>query len=223
MTDPEPVRERLVKAAFELFEEHGYDATSVGDVAARARVGRTTLFRQFGSKEALVFPDHDSLMQRCQERLSAAGPASMPAAVIDSAYLVLDHYLAEDELARSRYRLTSSVPALRDHEIATVSKYVRLFTKHLQAVSPDDSADQLRAELFSHAVVAAHNHVLRRWLRGEIDDARHELTTAMDTARVLLRPSDDLESSSAVVILSTTRPIESVLPQLRQAIEDLDH
>ena len=222
MPDPEPVRERLVKAAFELFEERGYDATSVGDVAERAQVGRTTLFRQFGSKEALVFPDHDSLMQGCREKLSAAGAGSVPASVIDSAYLVLDHYLAEDELARSRYRLTSSVPTLRDHEIATVSKYVRLFTKHLQAASPADVADQLRAELFSHAVVAAHNHVLRRWLRGEIDDARHELTMAMETARVLMRPSDGPDSPSAVVVLSTNRSIESVLPQLRQAIDDLD-
>ncbi|WP_207843723.1 TetR/AcrR family transcriptional regulator [Williamsia soli] len=222
MPDQEPVRERLVKGALELFEERGYDATSVGDVAARAQVGRTTLFRYFGSKEALVFPDHDLLMQQCQDRLSAAGPSSMSVAVTDCARIVLDHYLAEDKLARSRYRLTSSVPALRDHEIATVSRYVRLFTKYLQSASPDDAAGQLRAELFSHAVVAAHNHVLRRWLRGEINDARHELTTAMETAQVLLRPSDDLDSSSAVVILSTNRSIESLLPQLRQALDDLE-
>src|ERR1043165_2974344 len=64
MPDLPSTRERLVSAAFELFEERGYEATSVDDIATRAGVGRTTAFRQFGSKEALIFPDHEALLRR---------------------------------------------------------------------------------------------------------------------------------------------------------------
>jgi len=220
MPAAEPTRERLIRAAFELFDERGFAATSVDDIAERAQVGRTTLFRQFGSKEGLVFPDHDALLGRADERLAAAKPEAMPTAVIDVASSVFDHYLNEGELARLRYRLTRSVPALRDYETATVSKYARLFARHLRGASPGDPASELRAELFSHAVVAAHNVVLRRWLRDEAQRPRQELADAMTLTLPILRGDD--APSAAVVVLSTTQSINSVLPHLREAIERLE-
>lgn len=221
MSDLTSTRERLIKAAFALFDERGFAETSVDDIAERAQVGRTTLFRQFGSKEGLVFPGHDGLLERAQERLSATRPESMPTAIIEVATSVFDHYLAEADLARARYRLTGSVQALRDYETATMSRYVRLFARHLRASSADDPKDQLRAELFAHAVVAAHNFVLRRWLRGEAQHPRQELAEAMTSTLPILRGNDS--SSSAVVILSTSQPISAVLPHLRDAVERLGH
>jgi AcrR family transcriptional regulator len=212
-------RQRLARAAFALFEEHGYDATSVDDIAARAKVGRTTLFRHFGSKEAIVFPDHDSLLQSAHSHLAGTDPEMMPSAVIDVARSVFDSYLTEGELAQARYRLTRTVPALRDYEVATVSKYVRLFNRHLQPTTNDSTA-QLRHEIFAHAVVAAHNHVLRRWLRGDITDAHQEFSDAMATARTVLQNATDT-TTSAVVILSTNQPLDSIVPRLRDAIGDL--
>ena len=219
MPAAESTRQRLARAAFALFEEHGYDATSVDDIAARAKVGRTTLFRHFGSKEAIVFPDHDSLLQSAHSHLAGTDPETMPSAVIDVARSVFDSYLTEGELAQARYRLTRTVPALRDYEVATVSKYVRLFNRHLQPTTNDSTA-QLRHEIFAHAVVAAHNHVLRRWLRGDITDAHQEFTDARATARTVLQNATDT-TTSAVVILSTNQPLDSIVPRLRNAIGDL--
>ena len=220
MPQAETTRQRLARAAFALFEEHGYDATSVDDIAARAKVGRTTLFRHFGSKEAIVFPDHDSLLQSAHGHLAGSDPETMPSAVIDVARSVFDSYLTEGELAQARYRLTRTVPALRDYEVATVSKYVRLFNRHLQPTTNDSTA-QLRHEIFAHAVVAAHNHVLRRWLRGDITDAHQEFTDAMTTARTVLQISANDSTTSAVVILSTNQPLDSILPRIQDAIGDL--
>ncbi|MGB3485183.1 MAG: TetR family transcriptional regulator [Mycobacterium sp.] len=220
MSAPVSARERLIKAAFELFDERGFAETSVDDIAERARVGRTTLFRHFGSKEGLVFPDHDELLARAQERLSVARPETMPTAVIEVATSVFDHYLAEAELAQARYRLTRSVPALRDYETATVSRYVRLFARHLRTSSPPDPKGQLRAELFAHAVVAAHNFVLRRWLRDETQHPQQELAEALAATLPVVRGTE--ASSSAVVILSTSQPISTVLPHLRDAVESLE-
>lgn len=188
MTEAGSTRERLVAAAFSLFEERGYDGASVDDIAARAGVGRTTAFRQFGSKEAMIFFDHELLLHRAEERLSDAPIHAISAEVIASANLVFEHYLAEGERARSRYQLTSSVPALRHFEITTVSRYVRLFARHLRnEVAEGNWTDELRAELFAHAVVAAHNHVLRRWLRRETSTPREDLAEALACTWPILR------------------------------------
>jgi AcrR family transcriptional regulator len=47
-------RELMVDAAMELFLEVGYDATTMEDIAQRAGVGSSTLYRYFDSKDALV-------------------------------------------------------------------------------------------------------------------------------------------------------------------------
>jgi AcrR family transcriptional regulator len=44
-------RQRIIDAARELFLERGFDGVSVGDIAERAEVGRTTFFRHFGDNE----------------------------------------------------------------------------------------------------------------------------------------------------------------------------
>ena len=47
-------REALLRAAQELVAEHGYDAVTMDAVAARAGVGKGTVFRRFESREGLM-------------------------------------------------------------------------------------------------------------------------------------------------------------------------
>lgn len=219
MGDDSPsARERLVSAAFALFAERRYEATSVDDIAMQAGVGRTTAFRHFGSKEALIFPDHEALLHTADRRLSAASGAAVPTEVIAAATMVFEHYLAEGERARARYRLTRSVPALRDFETATVSRYVRLFAKHLRMAVPADWRAELRGEMFANAVVGAHNYVLRRWLRGDAADARTELDEALATTWSIWRGGGG--GRTAVVVMSTDEPVDSLVPRLRGLLEE---
>jgi AcrR family transcriptional regulator len=210
------IRNRLVEAAFTLFEEQGFKGTSVDDIAARAKVGRTTLFRHFGSKEALVFPDHDALLTRARRDLAAAPPSRAKSIVIEVATGVFDHYLSEGDLARVRYGLTRSVPALKDYETIAVSQYARLFTLHLKSADATGWDAALNAELFANAVVSAHNFVLRRWLREESAAPRKELADALARASAL--PSSGRDETT-VVVLSTQESVESVVPRLRRALE----
>jgi AcrR family transcriptional regulator len=50
-------RDRMVSAAIELFERDGYDATTMEQIAARADVGTTTLYRYFPSKDLLLLDE----------------------------------------------------------------------------------------------------------------------------------------------------------------------
>ncbi|GAB6887418.1 TetR/AcrR family transcriptional regulator [Desulfothermus okinawensis JCM 13304] len=46
-------KERIIEAAYNLFSEKGYHATSTKEIAKAAKVSEVTLFRNFGTKEGL--------------------------------------------------------------------------------------------------------------------------------------------------------------------------
>jgi AcrR family transcriptional regulator len=217
-------RERLAEAAFALFDERGYEQTTVDDIAERAGLGRTTFFRHYRSKEDVIFPDHDRLLELIRDRLATSSTSTALVAVSDAVRLVLLHYLDEGELARRRYALTSKVAALRDREIASVARYQRLFREFISDWMGDSTESaSLKAELMAAAVVAAHNHVLRRWLRGESPDPVGELDEAMREV-IALFPAPGSHGGSGdggttVVAFTTDRHIDALLPSLRRLIE----
>ena len=52
--DPHGTRDRLVRAALELFTTQGYHASTTPEIAARAGVAEGTIYRHFASKEQLL-------------------------------------------------------------------------------------------------------------------------------------------------------------------------
>ncbi|GAB3163990.1 TetR family transcriptional regulator [Amycolatopsis stemonae] len=210
-------KDRLVEAAFALFAERGYDQTTIEDITERAGVGRTTFFRAFRTKEDVIFPDHEVLLQAVEARLAGSTDRTALIAVAEGARLVLRHYLAEGERAVTRYRLTRSVPALRDREIAGVQQYHRLFGRFLHRWMGGGEETALRAELMAGAVVTAHNHVLRRWLRGQASDPEREFDTAMtSTVDLFTRPEDD--DGTSVVVVRTKKDLAALLPELNRVL-----
>ena len=228
MTKPS-ARERLAGAAFDLFDERGYEQTTVDDITERAGLGRTTFFRHYRSKDDVIFPDHDRLLEQVGERLRTSSHGTALAAVSDAVRLVLLHYVGEGDLARRRYKLTSSVPALRDREIASVARYQRLFREFIadwmaDRVSQDmGEPAPLRAELMAAAVVAAHNHVLRRWLRGESPDPGREVTEALRLVIGLFTASSGSADGrgTTIVAFRTGQDIDALIPALQRLAAEL--
>jgi AcrR family transcriptional regulator len=250
MTKPS-AGERLAQAAFDLFDERGFEQTTVDDITDRAGLGRATFFRHYRSKDDVIFPDHDRMLGQIRERLQTASRHTAWAAVSDAVRLVLLHYLEEGELARRRYALTSSVPALRDREIASVARYQRLFREFIAGwmagpvpasavpasavpastvpggTVPGGTAEMaepapLRAELMAAAVVAAHNHVLRRWLRGESPDPVRELDDALKLVISLFTgPATATDGKGATIVaFRTGQDIDSLIPVLRRLADE---
>jgi AcrR family transcriptional regulator len=216
-------RERLIDAAFALFDERGFDATTVDHIAERAGVGRTTFFRHFPTKEDVIFPDHDAIIAAVGDRLRASTDGNALLAVTEAARLVLRHYLEEGERARTRYRLTSTVSALRDREIASLVRYQHLFREFAQRWMGVDDGSSLLAELMANAVVTAHNHVLRRWLRGETTAPEQEFDAAMARTVALFDRARTPAAGTAgtdVVVVRTTRATDEVVAALRAALAD---
>jgi hypothetical protein len=79
----------------------------------------------------------------------------------------------------------------------------------------------LRAELMAAAVVAAHNHVLRRWLRGETPDPMGELDNAMRQVISLFAAGvpDGGANGAIILALRTEQPLEILLPAITDLLE----
>ena len=153
-------------------------------------MARRTFFRHFRSKEEAIFPDHDDTLVRVQAVLDSADPHEHPLDTVCRGITeVLRMYAHMPEVSVERYRLTREVPTLREREIASVARYERLFTRYLlghfdEGAHRDGDDDPLLAEVAASAVVAAHNHVLRRWLRaGGKGDVEAQLDHAFDVIK----------------------------------------
>jgi AcrR family transcriptional regulator len=209
-------RARLQSAAFELFERRGYQQTTVEDIVDESGMSRTTFFRQFGTKEDVVFPDHEQLLAMIDAHFAETRQTTVEA-IASAAWLVLSHYVGEGDLARARYRLTRSVPALRSRESAIVGEYQRRLRSFVSLQLGDGEDAQLQAELLAAAVVSVNNHVLRRWLREECDQPKVEFDLAIERVSRLFadeykaRPAAD----AAVVLLTNQAELTALLPRLR--------
>lgn len=173
-----------VAAAIGLLARQGFDATSVEELAEAAGMSRSTFFRKFGSKEDVVFADHERILSQVNDRLAESTQEPL-AAIEHAALLVFDHHLRNRETSRARYELMQAVPALRDRELVTSHRYERAFLQHLTAQLPDGGRREHSAVAFAAAVVAVHNAFLRQWLRGAAEGgaAGAGETDAADRAR----------------------------------------
>ena len=72
-------------------------------LAERAGLGRTTFFRHYRSKEDVIFPDHDRLLEQIADRLRTSSHGAALVAVSDAVRLVLQHYISEGDLVFEVY------------------------------------------------------------------------------------------------------------------------
>ncbi|MCM6777806.1 TetR family transcriptional regulator [Nocardia sp. CDC159] len=166
----------VVDHALRLFAEKGYEATTVDEIAEAAGISRRTFFRQFRSKEDVVFADHEAQLAQAQAYLEGAQGDPWDA-VCAAVTEVFERFTQTRELAARRYRVVRQVPALRDREIVTVFRYERLFTDYLR--SRVDGVADLALIQFTAAVTATHNYLLRRMVRGQSEAGAADLRAAL--------------------------------------------
>jgi AcrR family transcriptional regulator len=223
-----PMRDALVEAAFQLFLERGYEQTTVDDIVTLAGVGRRSFFRYFPSKEGVVFPDHERRLAEVTEFLATGGRDGDPVArVCEAVRLVLRLYTDNPTFSVQRYRLTKEVPGLRAYELSVVWRYERTFASHLRERLADRPDGALRADVIAAAVVAAHNNVLRSWLRSE---GQGDGGAAVERALAYVREAfgdgagrgpgaEEDEEDDVVVVVSRRRaPMWRVVREIESAL-----
>ncbi len=134
------------------------------------------------------------------------------------------------------------MPTLREAEIASVARYERLFTRYLlghfdeHAHDDDANDDPLLAEVAASAVVTAHNHVLRRWLRA---GGQGDVETQLDHAFAIVRrtfgtgigagrgaaprtapAAVTTQGEVLVTVARTDMPLDEVMRTIEQALKE---
>lgn len=175
---------RPIAAVIDLLVQQGYEVTSVDELAEAAGISRSTFFRKYGSKEAMVFADHDRILSRLSDYLSHSTTDPL-LAVADAAAVVFDQHVSHRMTSLARYQLLQRVPALRDRELVTSHRYERALRLHLQENLPVSGSRDYGAVAVAAAMVAVHNAFLRQWLRSP---------DAEPTAEVRRRLTDELKA-----------------------------
>jgi mycofactocin system transcriptional regulator len=100
--------------ALQLFTAHGFDETTVEQIAAEAGVSSRTFFRYFESKAAVLWHDFDREVDALRAAFGEVDDEVPMMDAIRRTVVSVNHYRAEDvaEL-RTRMHLIGSVPALQ--------------------------------------------------------------------------------------------------------------
>jgi AcrR family transcriptional regulator len=180
-------RDAIVEAAFELFEERGFDRVTVTDIAERAEVGRATFFRYFGDKQEVVFGKDQDLDPAIAEAaaLTAGTPIgdSLPDALVLVRRIVVAfvEQLVEHPTAYLRHeRLVAQHPELLARSLTKQRRYATELTKLLTTAGATPETALLAAELALACYYAG---------RATVDDDPTQVPAAVNKAFDRLNPT----------------------------------
>jgi AcrR family transcriptional regulator len=167
--------------AMRLFTEHGYDGTTVNDVARAAGVSTMTVYRHFPTKEDLVLYDqYDPLIAAHV----AARPAGEPVVrrigrtLVETTRTVVDGSSPEKDLLLARLRLMIDTPALRARHLDSQYATQKAIVDALLGDAPDPE-EEFRTWVAASTCLAAMHVALTRWAQ---EDGRSDLPSLIAAA-----------------------------------------
>lgn len=157
-------RRDLAEAAIRQFEEKGFSATTVEDVAEAAGYSPRTFFRQFSSKEDVVFFDLPDILSPLQDLLlepPASAWDAVSAIVVKNAS---DWEAAGPRLAQVRTRLLHEEPSLHRRYLEISAEWEVVIARIFAAERGVDPERDAYPQILAASVVGACRGAMRRWL-----------------------------------------------------------
>jgi AcrR family transcriptional regulator len=162
-------RDRLERAALELFAAQGFAETTVPQITARAGLTTRTFFRHFADKREVLFAGEDQVPALVAGALAAAPAEVAPMQLVRDGLPELATALFEgrrDQL-RNRHAVVEADDGLRERDLrkrAALAEQIRIgFGRR--------GADELTATLAAELAVTAMHVSLARWLAADDDRA----------------------------------------------------
>ncbi|MEV0386686.1 TetR family transcriptional regulator [Nonomuraea sp. NPDC050643] len=137
-------KQLLVTTAFRLFDEQGYEQTTIEQIASAADVARKTFFNYFPSKADVVFAGMEQYVTVASQLLAARtrheSVADLLLRIFDRAiasYLVEGPMADQPELAEIYFRLVTTVPALQTRAMNILTDLQHEIAQALLTSFPD--------------------------------------------------------------------------------------
>jgi AcrR family transcriptional regulator len=179
-------RGRLERAAFELFAEQGFAATTVPQITARAGLTTRTFFRYFADKREVFFAGDE--IPELARRLIAEAPAGLdPVAVLERGLreVAADRFDGHREEIRRRRDLVVAEPSLRERDAQKRADLVRVIRPGLI----ERGVDPLEAALLAELSVVVLHVALDAWLDQPTEPSMGEvIETCFARLRTVLSP-----------------------------------
>ncbi|WP_433574970.1 TetR/AcrR family transcriptional regulator [Nocardia brasiliensis] len=153
---------RLIAAALELFVAHGFDQTTVADIAARAGVTQRTFYRQFTDKREVLFWGQERLTATLVAALDAVPENVTPLdAVVEAIAAAAEFFGDQTAGPRMRHQVITANAELRERELLKMAMLADALTQALgrRGVAP------ATAELAARTAVAVFEVAFTRWIQ----------------------------------------------------------
>ena len=197
------------RAAFALFDERGFDATTIADIAAAADIAPRTFFAYFPSKEDVVFADFPETVEGLARQLDDRAEDET---AIDAIRVWIEGKLDEvdlrdeQELPQARDRAES--PALADHYRALMGQIEELLAGHIAR----DLGDEARRHPAAHDRLVGDRHAVgarRKGRRRRSPPTKQEALAMVDEALTFLQGG--LDALRRPLLLSSRVRIDSAI------------
>ncbi|MBP2049346.1 AcrR family transcriptional regulator [Streptomyces griseochromogenes] len=167
-------REAIRTATYALIEEQGYDATTIDQIAERAEVSPSTVFRYFPTKEDIVLTDEYDAILLDELR---ARPADEP--LTHSLRYVMRRAVTlgmneGPEVTRLRARLIAEVPAVRARMFESMAA-TGLLLRRAVAERSGLEPDSLEVRVYAMSLIGGLMEVSMYWAENGHEGELHDL------------------------------------------------
>ncbi|MEO8889838.1 MAG: mycofactocin system transcriptional regulator [Jatrophihabitantaceae bacterium] len=176
---PSTSARELEVIALRLFAEHGFDETTVDQIAAEAGVSRRTFFRYFDAKSGVLWSEFDREVANIRAVLAAMPEDIAVMEAIRRAVLAVNHYGADDvpEL-RARMNLISTSSELAASASQHYDAWERAISEFVGRRSRQP-AQSLYPLTMGRVTLAACRAAYERWAEHADADLGHYLDAAL--------------------------------------------
>jgi AcrR family transcriptional regulator len=154
---------RLGRAALELFSEHGYEQTTVAEIAERAGLTERTFFRHYADKREVLFAGTTQFRENFVDAVRGAPESGTPleavTAATEHAGAALEEFRGR-AFARARQRIIVANPELRERELIKLADVVA----GMAAALRDRGVEEPDASMTAEIGMAAFRVAFERWV-----------------------------------------------------------
>ncbi len=166
----------LVETAFDLFVERGFTNVSMEEVAQAAGISRSTLYRRFPTKEALVLEVPTRWMVVFDDAVEALPlDASIGDAIGEPVLAIAAHIDQNKEIVRTAYQILGQSPTLQQSGLATTTWLGRI-TAIFERFSAADTETSL---VLAGAYFGAIDAMMVGWAKAGATSSVAEKTTRL--------------------------------------------
>lgn len=167
-------RTRIIAAAVELFEQQGYEATTVQQIAIRADVAKGTFFNYFSSKDDLILELQSSMLRREIENKRGL-PGPIVPQVLDSLVQHTANFPLTQAVTRAVLQGIYGSSRIGTVQSERVGEFVRFLTPIIEkGQQRGEIRRDLPPERIAEMAVQCYYGVLMSWVLGPCADPLQE-------------------------------------------------